>query len=142
MSRFVMHSPMQSWTRGAYPLSPFVEITLDDAGLLRQAGSRLVLTDQLMTAVEVDDAIDNLVRELERVRSEAKEELRRHLRTQPGAADPAVVAKGVVEPARLASADKVEAVRIVSTEVRKTEKASKSPPAPSAARKQPAAKAK
>ena len=72
MERFALYSPMQNWPVLDVPASPFVSIALGDH--VTQDGKRM-LSAHLMTDGEVDIAIDDLVRQLNKLRVKAKKEL-------------------------------------------------------------------
>ena len=73
MSKFEMYSPLRARKKGDNPVSPFIHLSLgyhatsDDGHIL--------LSAQLMTNREVDECVDQLRKELEKFRKEAKQEL-------------------------------------------------------------------
>lgn len=73
MNKFSIHSPLHSWKKSEYPLSPFVHLCL---GTQHEEDGQLLLSAQLMTEAEVDHAVDELVKEMEELRKPAKEKLR------------------------------------------------------------------
>ena len=73
MHRFSLHSPLQAWKPGDYPLSPFVHLSL---GTYIEDQGRTLLSAQLMTEQEIDEVLRNLKAELDEFGKLAKNELR------------------------------------------------------------------
>ncbi len=72
MYKLSIYSPLASRERGQYPSSPFVHLSI---GSHTEENGRILLTAQLMTDKEVDEAVDDFMRELEEFRQAAKKEL-------------------------------------------------------------------
>ena len=74
MYQLSVFSPLSSWKKGDYPVAPFVHISVDFHS--EEEDGRILLSPQLVTDNEVDNAVDALIRELEAFRKAAKKELR------------------------------------------------------------------
>jgi acyl-CoA reductase-like NAD-dependent aldehyde dehydrogenase len=72
MSRLSVYSPLATWKKGEYPITPFVHVAV---AFHSEADGQVLLSPPLMTEKEVDDEVDALVRELEAFRQSAKKEL-------------------------------------------------------------------
>ena len=75
MHRFALYSPLSKWTKGNYPLSPFVHLSL--GAYPSESDGRVLLSAQLMTPGEIDYVVDQLQAELEEFRVAAKKELQK-----------------------------------------------------------------
>ena len=73
MYKLSIYSPLASQKKEQYPISPFVHLSIDSRA---DENGRILLTAQLMTDKEVDEAVDSFIRELEEIRQEAKKRLR------------------------------------------------------------------
>ena len=73
MSTFELYSPLRTWKKGDYPISPFIHLSL---GHYSQSNDgHILLGQRLMTNREIDDLIEQLKNELENFRKEAKQHL-------------------------------------------------------------------
>lgn len=72
-----MHFGMRSISpkEGEYPFSTFVHIELN--GYTLDSANKILLSAQLMTTKEVDECIDGLIAELNKLRGPAKQHLLR-----------------------------------------------------------------
>jgi len=59
--------------KGDPPCTHYVQIWL--SGFSQGPGGRILLSPDLMTDVEVDESVDLLIKQLEKIRKEAKKEL-------------------------------------------------------------------
>jgi len=74
---FDVFNPLKKWKKGDYPISPAVYIQL--TSFVRDQDERVLIGHQLMTEQEVDEQINQLVKELEAVRRKAKKDLKETL---------------------------------------------------------------
>lgn len=72
MHRFSLYCPFSESKKGDYPAAPFVQVSL---GAHFESEGRVLLSPQLMTDKEIDEAVDQLKSELEEFRREAKKEI-------------------------------------------------------------------
>lgn len=79
MPTITLHSPLSNWRPGDYPISPLVHISLS---AYSQHAGVILLSPQLMTDKEIDEAVDRLKAELETIRKAAKKELKKILALQ------------------------------------------------------------
>lgn len=70
---FYIYSPFTERTAGEYPVAPFLQVAVSVAQA--EAGN-VLLSPQLMSSKEIDEAIDRLKLDLESFREHAKLELR------------------------------------------------------------------
>lgn len=75
MHKFVMYSPLHSWKKGEYPVSPFVAVAVGDHATSNDG--HLLLTAELVNNTEIDIHIDGLIAELEEFRRTAKSEIKK-----------------------------------------------------------------
>lgn len=68
--KFGVFNPLANWKRGDLPIDPIVKLTFNE-GLGTGNGFQLI-TSSLASSDEIDSAIDQLQKDLEYVRSEAK----------------------------------------------------------------------
>jgi hypothetical protein len=61
--------------KGKIPFTPFLHIYLSEHA--SDSEGRKLLSPQLMTDKEIDEAIDSLIRQLEKVRKKAKSKLKK-----------------------------------------------------------------
>ena len=73
MNKLAMYSPLRSWKKGEIPIGPFVSIAV---GAYVESDGELLLSPQLMTDIEIDCEVKNLIKELEEFSKLAKKELR------------------------------------------------------------------
>jgi hypothetical protein len=57
------------------PFNPYVYVVLSEH--VRDSGGNITLTPHLMTEVEIDEAVDLLIKQLEKARNKAKKELQK-----------------------------------------------------------------
>lgn len=74
MHRFGIYNPLLEWKQGDPPCSPFIHIAL---GYHAVEGDHMLLSAQLMTNREIDEAIDSLQSDLEECRKSAKSDLKK-----------------------------------------------------------------
>jgi len=67
-----MYSPLSKWKVGDYLTSPLVHICISN---YVQHDGQILLSGELMTENEIDEAVDHLRDELETFRKKAKREL-------------------------------------------------------------------
>lgn len=73
MNKIVIHSPLRKWKKGQMPISPFINLSVGSDGISRDHD--ILISSQLATDQEIDYAVNNLIKELEKLRNEAKKEL-------------------------------------------------------------------
>jgi len=73
MHRLRLFSPLRKWKKNDYPLSPYVHISIGTYGETKEGD--ILLSPQLMTAIEIDEAVNSMKKELEEFRTKAKKEL-------------------------------------------------------------------
>ena len=73
MNRLAMYSPLRDWEKGQLPTSPFVHIMV---GTCSKEAGHVLLSPQLMTAGEIDEAVAQMRAELDEFATKAKRELR------------------------------------------------------------------
>ena len=72
MPKLSLHSPLHSWKKGEYPVSPFVYLCV---GAHEERDGEILLSAQLMTDSEIDHEVNSITKELEEFRRRAKKEL-------------------------------------------------------------------
>lgn len=73
MYKLVLSSPLRKWKKGQMPISPFVYLSANSA--FDAVNNEFFFSAQLTTDNEVDVAINNMIKELEKIRISAKKEL-------------------------------------------------------------------
>lgn len=72
--KFTLYSPLQKWKKGDRLVSPFVKIQLNTYS--EDQDGRIIISSDLMSDKEIDETIDHIVKEFERLRKAAKSELK------------------------------------------------------------------
>jgi len=67
---FAVFNPLRAWKEGDLPSDPTVTIVLNE--ISRNQEERIAISQELADDKEIDSAIDDLQKELETVRKEAK----------------------------------------------------------------------
>lgn len=71
---FEVYNPLRNWKQGDYPLSPQVSIQLTTHNT--ESDGSITFCQYMATEDEIDNVIDFLVKELQKVRKNAKKELK------------------------------------------------------------------
>ncbi len=73
MHRLSIYSPLSKWKAGDSLASPYVHITVGTHSSTE--GEHVLLSSQLMSDQEIDEAVDQMISELEEFRKMAKKEI-------------------------------------------------------------------
>lgn len=86
--KFSVNSPMRARKAGDYPAQPFVQLAAETGSLLalQQQGDQFIISAQLMTDQEIDEAIEGLIKDLIMLKESAKVELKRQNEAMRGIA--------------------------------------------------------
>ena len=74
-NKFGVRGVLDKWKKGDLPGNEMVNITLDEYST---DGGVISLTAQLATDGEIDYAVDQIIKDLEKTRKKAKEKLRKN----------------------------------------------------------------
>lgn len=80
---FEAFNPLAQWKKGGYPLSPQVAVRV--ATYRTESGGAVIVGPYLATESEIDEVVNNLFKELEGVRKDAKRQLKATLSNHLGA---------------------------------------------------------
>ena len=73
MHKLSIYSPLRTYKKGGYPVSPFVHLSV---GIHSASEENILLSPQLMSDQDIDETVEKIHRELEEFRKEAKRELK------------------------------------------------------------------